>query len=51
MTSALMRGRTLDRGMVQLAQHWRRVRKGALKGKLRDGTITMKERRELWWRK
>ncbi len=47
MSSALLRGRTLDPGMVKLAEHSRRVRKGLLKEKIRDGTLTAAERREL----
>ncbi len=50
MGSALKRGRTLDPGMVAIANHLRFTRITKLKRQLKDGSITMKERRELKWK-
>ena len=50
MSSALMRGRTLNPYAARDAKRWREERIGLLKRKLSDGTITMDERRELKWK-
>jgi len=47
MSSAFMRGRTLDPDAVKKAREWRGARIEHLQEQLANGQITIKERREL----
>jgi len=47
MSSALMRGRILDKKAAQKAREWRQARIGYLEDVVKAGTATFKERIEL----